>query len=261
MWIFSVLNVFIVCIHNTTVFKLIPLLCTHVYSYMFSTMHPPRCGLKYETRGPLNLILGILIIDIEGFWIKLKKLFWITGSTTCRMLQTVCVTFIKDLRKPFHFPHPCCMRGDQQFEHNNCTPQPKLHLWTKRRNHQRNCPFLLFMTTSKIKCSSYKKKNCLWVEPPRPTCCETHLTTILPAINWVHNIIQSPHPVEWGRGYVGICERIILWDFRMLQIHSEVKFSSLVVGLAAGFLSRGPPSLVLETTLKMIFSVWYIKYH
>ena len=41
MWIFSVINVFIVCIRNTTVFKLIPLLCTHVYSYMFSTVHPP----------------------------------------------------------------------------------------------------------------------------------------------------------------------------------------------------------------------------
>ena len=26
-------------------FKLIPLLCTHVYSYMFSTVHPPRCTL------------------------------------------------------------------------------------------------------------------------------------------------------------------------------------------------------------------------
>ena len=31
---FSVLNVFIVCIHNTAVIKFIPLLCTHVYSYM-----------------------------------------------------------------------------------------------------------------------------------------------------------------------------------------------------------------------------------
>jgi hypothetical protein len=39
---FSVLNVFIVCIHNTAVFKLIPLVCTHVYSYMFSIVHPPR---------------------------------------------------------------------------------------------------------------------------------------------------------------------------------------------------------------------------
>ena len=39
---FSVLNVFIVCIRNTTMFKLIPLMCTHVYSNMFSTVHPPR---------------------------------------------------------------------------------------------------------------------------------------------------------------------------------------------------------------------------
>ena len=38
---FLVLNVFIVCIRNTVVFKLIPLLRTHVYSYMFSTGHPP----------------------------------------------------------------------------------------------------------------------------------------------------------------------------------------------------------------------------
>jgi pentatricopeptide repeat protein len=38
--------VFIVCICNTTVFKLIPLLCTHVYSYMFSTMHPSRAYAK-----------------------------------------------------------------------------------------------------------------------------------------------------------------------------------------------------------------------
>ena len=38
---FSVLNVFIVCIRNTAMFKLIPLLCTHVYLYMFSTVHPP----------------------------------------------------------------------------------------------------------------------------------------------------------------------------------------------------------------------------
>ena len=35
------LNVFIVCIRNTAVFKLKPLMCTHVNSYMFSTVHPP----------------------------------------------------------------------------------------------------------------------------------------------------------------------------------------------------------------------------
>ena len=39
---FLVLNVFIVCIHNTEMFKFKPLLCTHVYSYMFSIVHPPR---------------------------------------------------------------------------------------------------------------------------------------------------------------------------------------------------------------------------
>ena len=45
---FSVLNVFIVCIRNTAVFKLIPLMCTHVYSYMFSTVHPPRIWAKTQ---------------------------------------------------------------------------------------------------------------------------------------------------------------------------------------------------------------------
>ena len=41
---FLILNVFIVCIRNTAMFKLIPLLCTHVYSYMFNTVHPPRAN-------------------------------------------------------------------------------------------------------------------------------------------------------------------------------------------------------------------------
>ena len=39
---FSALNMFIICIRNTAAFELIPLLCTHVYSYMFSIVHPPR---------------------------------------------------------------------------------------------------------------------------------------------------------------------------------------------------------------------------
>jgi hypothetical protein len=37
----SVLNVSIVCIRNTARSKSIPLLCTHVDSYKFSTVHPP----------------------------------------------------------------------------------------------------------------------------------------------------------------------------------------------------------------------------
>ena len=40
MNIFSVLNVFIVCMRNTARSKSNPLLCTHLDSYMFSTLHP-----------------------------------------------------------------------------------------------------------------------------------------------------------------------------------------------------------------------------
>ena len=47
---FSVINVFIVCIRNTAMFKLIPFLCTHVYSYMFSTVHPLRIVHCYIPR-------------------------------------------------------------------------------------------------------------------------------------------------------------------------------------------------------------------
>jgi hypothetical protein len=56
---FSVLNVFIVCIRNTAMFKLRPFLCTHVYSYMFSTMHPPSksCPLsRFLPDVPLHII-------------------------------------------------------------------------------------------------------------------------------------------------------------------------------------------------------------
>ena len=35
-------NMYTICIRNTARSKSIPLLCTHVYSYMFSTVHPPR---------------------------------------------------------------------------------------------------------------------------------------------------------------------------------------------------------------------------
>jgi hypothetical protein len=39
---FSVLNMSIVCIRNMARSKSIPLLCTHVDPYKFSTVHPPR---------------------------------------------------------------------------------------------------------------------------------------------------------------------------------------------------------------------------
>ena len=35
-------NMYTICIRNTARSKLIPLLCTHLYSYMFSIVHPPR---------------------------------------------------------------------------------------------------------------------------------------------------------------------------------------------------------------------------
>ena len=47
---FSVLNVLIVCIRDTAKFKLIPLMCTHVYLYMFNTLHPPRFMAIVVTR-------------------------------------------------------------------------------------------------------------------------------------------------------------------------------------------------------------------
>ena len=36
-------------------FKLIPLLCTHVYSYMFSTVHPPEEIFEYSNDDYINL--------------------------------------------------------------------------------------------------------------------------------------------------------------------------------------------------------------
>jgi hypothetical protein len=49
---FSVLNMCIVCIRNTARSKYIPLLCTYVDPYKFSTVHPP--SLHLET-GPIPL--------------------------------------------------------------------------------------------------------------------------------------------------------------------------------------------------------------
>ena len=46
-------------LRNTAMFKLIPLLCTHVYSYIFSTVHP---------RG------SIVNTEWEDLCVQLKKL-------------------------------------------------------------------------------------------------------------------------------------------------------------------------------------------
>ena len=73
---FSVLNMFIVCIRNTTMFKLIPLLRNHVYSYMFSTVHPRdsmvvRMSLSSAQRRFWYLKIEN-IIDIPLFFICMK---------------------------------------------------------------------------------------------------------------------------------------------------------------------------------------------
>ena len=53
---FPVLNVFIVCTRNTARSKSNSLLCTHVDSYMFNTMHPP------------GLIVNLLVIKIVNIF-------------------------------------------------------------------------------------------------------------------------------------------------------------------------------------------------
>ena len=40
-------NIYTICIRNMARSKSIPLLCTHVYSYMFSTVHPLRVQLFF----------------------------------------------------------------------------------------------------------------------------------------------------------------------------------------------------------------------
>jgi hypothetical protein len=53
---FSVLNVSIVCICNTARSKSIPLMCTHVDSYKFSTVHPPRITCQNTFVLPLQTL-------------------------------------------------------------------------------------------------------------------------------------------------------------------------------------------------------------
>ena len=42
MYITMNYNMYIICIRNTARSKSIPLMCTYVYSYIFSTMFPPE---------------------------------------------------------------------------------------------------------------------------------------------------------------------------------------------------------------------------
>ena len=49
MYIIINYNMYTICIRNTSRSKLIPLLCTHVYSYIFRTVHPPG-NVSYPRR-------------------------------------------------------------------------------------------------------------------------------------------------------------------------------------------------------------------
>ena len=46
-------NMYTICVRNTARSKTIPLMCTHVYSYVFSTVHPPRASLT-----PIPIAIG-----------------------------------------------------------------------------------------------------------------------------------------------------------------------------------------------------------
>jgi hypothetical protein len=63
---FSVLNVFIVCIRNTARSKSIPLMCTHVDSYKFSTVHPPEAGGYYKCEGAFRVDCIIMKMESEA---------------------------------------------------------------------------------------------------------------------------------------------------------------------------------------------------
>jgi hypothetical protein len=68
---FSVLNVFIVCIRNTARSKSIPLLCTHVDSYKFSTVNP-RVDIIVEVAVNKSLSIHLRTIDVYDMSSKKK---------------------------------------------------------------------------------------------------------------------------------------------------------------------------------------------
>jgi hypothetical protein len=63
---FSVLNMSIVCIRNTARSKSIPLLCTHVDPYKFSTVHPPRCHLHMNLNNMWSLPIARLQSNLDS---------------------------------------------------------------------------------------------------------------------------------------------------------------------------------------------------
>jgi hypothetical protein len=88
--------VFIVCICNTAVFKLIPLMCTHVDSYMFSTVHPQG----------INYLLHIL-------WeVAIARLLHIHFEVSYILKHQRTNVLISSLTPYYHISLPCMMRFD-----------------------------------------------------------------------------------------------------------------------------------------------------
>ena len=59
-------NMYSICMHNTTGSKSIPLLCTHVYSYMFSIVHPPRSMVHMENNIDIMLIILSILTQTKS---------------------------------------------------------------------------------------------------------------------------------------------------------------------------------------------------
>ena len=105
---FLVFNVFIVCIHNTGMLKLIPLLCTHVYSYMFSTVHPPSINShrwsnihEFVVIVQIHTILRNIFVDIhlkgKGMCVNMKVLLEVRTSKSIMNL-TPCKSNEKNVK-------------------------------------------------------------------------------------------------------------------------------------------------------------------
>jgi hypothetical protein len=122
---FSVLNVFIVCIRNTTRSKSIPLLWIHVDSYKFSTVHPPsshfltlskqkRCHAPWEYLGT----------TLGSFWHNYTKtsnlifiIFWTHSQISSKHVSSL---YLLLQPQPNYIPLKCkCLIkiGGMAFRH------------------------------------------------------------------------------------------------------------------------------------------------
>ena len=110
---FPVLNVFIVCIRNTARSKSNPLLCTHVDSYMFSTLHPPGIICVHSTNLKSLLYIHILLSSCHLGLVRLL------GSCATFKLMVYDVSL-----NAFSLPIPNVPLGVNRNVHIGVTPEP-----------------------------------------------------------------------------------------------------------------------------------------